>query len=150
VKPLRPDDRLSPHFVRSELWCPCGCGGVPRRPTIYALEMVRSQCGNRPIYPTSGFRCPTHNATIRYCKHCQLNSRVYSCEICGRETVQRSAKNSQHTHGNAVDFKVDGMTPQQVARVVERHVPAFATGGIGIYRTFIHCDIGPGPRRWSG
>ncbi len=76
----------------------------------------------------SGFRHPKYNLMLRKKGH-------------------QVARDSQHTHGNAVDF--------QIARVPVRKLHEWAKaqklGGVGIYLSsgFIHMDTGP-IRFWSG
>jgi uncharacterized protein YcbK (DUF882 family) len=77
---------------------------------------------NAPIYINSGYR------TI------QTNSHL-----------EGAAKNSMHLYGKALDFRVPGLTPMQIAQIAAK----FQAGGIGIYPTknFIHLDTG-GVRVW--
>lgn len=77
---------------------------------------------NGPIHVNSGYR------TI------QTNSRL-----------EGAAKNSMHLYGKALDFRVPGLTPMQIAKIAAK----FQAGGIGIYPTsnFIHLDTG-GVRVW--
>ena len=116
---------LSPHFSCAEFACHCGCGfTVPNRPLVDLLEKLRIEVG-KPIHILSGCRCRMHNRNIG------------------------GAKNSQHTLGNAADIKINGMTPDEVAHhasIVMNH-----GGGIGIYKSFNHVDVRPGPTaRWRG
>jgi len=51
--------------------------------------------------------------------------------------------NSQHLAGRAADVDARGaMTPFQLAQIAKT-IPAFAQGGIIIYRTFVHLDDRP-------
>ena len=79
---------------------------------------------NNPIIIHSGFR------TVEY------NNRL-----------KGSAKNSMHLYGKAVDFRVDGLSVKQLARLASY----FQAGGIGLYNEqgFIHLDTG-GIRVWYG
>jgi len=66
---------LSPHFSRREFACPC-CGWDNIHPSVVAmLEQMRAwlnvhyaRLGNMPLeyglFPTSGCRCPKHNAAV--------------------------------------------------------------------------------------
>ncbi|MBI4509282.1 MAG: DUF882 domain-containing protein [Deltaproteobacteria bacterium] len=76
----------------------------------------------------SGYRAPKYNLTLRKKGH----------EV---------ARNSQHVEGNAVDFRVPGVT----TRALHRFVRAQRLGGVGIYResAFVHADTGP-IRSWAG
>lgn len=119
----------SPNFSRRELDCRCGCTtpqGVAMNLAELArsLEDMRRQTG--PLNVTSGYRCPEHNR------------RVHGAEA------------SQHLQGIAADVMSRTLTPTTLKRAAEK-VPAFADGGIGTYKTWIHVDIRRGgPARWVG
>jgi uncharacterized protein YcbK (DUF882 family) len=95
---------------------------------IHNLQVIRDEV-KVPISITSGYRSPEHNAKVK------------------------GAKDSQHVKGTAVDFKVQGLTPKQVAVIVERLIKEgkIKQGGIGIYPSWVHYDIyfdGKNKRRW--
>lgn len=77
---------------------------------------------NGPIYVNSGYRTAKTNGHL-----------------------EGAAKNSMHLYGKAIDFRVPGLTPMQIAQIAAK----FQAGGIGIYPTsnFIHLDTG-GVRVW--
>jgi uncharacterized protein YcbK (DUF882 family) len=79
----------------------------------------------------SGFRHPKYNLMLRKKGH-------------------QVARDSQHTHGNAIDFTFPGMTVDQLHRL-HAWVKARHLGGVGIYPSsrFVHMDTGP-VRFWSG
>jgi uncharacterized protein YcbK (DUF882 family) len=60
-------------------------------------------------------------------------------------------KSSKHITGEAADFKIAGMTPKQVAAVIEKLIAAgkMEEGGIGIYSTWVHYDHRNVKARWS-
>ncbi|HEY5947738.1 MAG TPA: DUF882 domain-containing protein [Kofleriaceae bacterium] len=76
----------------------------------------------------SGFRHPKYNLMLRKKGH-------------------QVARDSQHTHGNAVDFVIPGVS---IAKLHE-WAKAQKLGGVGIYLTskFVHMDTGP-IRFWTG
>lgn len=76
----------------------------------------------------SGFRHPKFNLMLRKKGH-------------------QVARDSQHTHGNAVDFFIPRVTTQQL----HAWAKAQKLGGVGIYLEsgFVHMDTGP-IRFWSG
>jgi hypothetical protein len=76
----------------------------------------------------SGFRHPKYNLILRKKGH-------------------QVARDSQHTHGNAIDF----FLPQVTASVLEAWARAQKLGGVGLYPEsgFVHMDTGP-IRYWSG
>jgi uncharacterized protein YcbK (DUF882 family) len=76
----------------------------------------------------SGFRHPKYNLMLRKKGH-------------------QVARDSQHTHGDAIDFMIPGVSiPKLHAWAKAQHI-----GGVGIYLTsnFVHMDTGP-IRFWSG
>jgi len=89
------------------------------------LQVLRDEV-KKSIQITSGYRSPEHNAKVK------------------------GAKNSQHITGMAADIKVSGMTPKQVAEVIERLIAEkkMKEGGIGIYKTWLHYDIRNTKARW--
>lgn len=112
---------VSPHFKDTEFACKDGSGVVMIHPDLPPmLEKLRSKIG-KPIYITSGYRTPTYNAKVG------------------------GAKDSYHLRGMAVDIRVPGRTPQQVADAARK----LGFGGIGVYSTFTHVDVGP-VRSWKG
>ena len=92
---------------------------------IHNLQVIRDEV-KVPISITSGYRSPEHNAKVK------------------------GAKDSQHVKGTAVDFKVQGLTPKQVAPIVERLIKEgkIKQGGIGIYPSWVHYDIRGIKARW--
>jgi uncharacterized protein YcbK (DUF882 family) len=89
------------------------------------LQVLRDEV-KKSIQITSGYRSPEHNAKVK------------------------GAKNSMHVLGMAADIKVAGMTPKQVAEVIERLIAEkkMKEGGIGIYKTWLHYDIRNTKARW--
>jgi len=76
----------------------------------------------------SGFRAPKYNLMLRKKGH----------EV---------ARDSQHTHGNAVDFRLPGIPTKQLEAWARRQ----RLGGVGLYLQsgFVHMDTGP-IRYWDG
>jgi uncharacterized protein YcbK (DUF882 family) len=76
----------------------------------------------------SGFRHPKYNLILRKKGH-------------------QVARDSEHSHGNAVDFFVPGVP----AQALEAWARARRLGGVGLYPEsgFVHMDTGP-IRYWSG
>ena len=90
------------------------------------LQVLRDEV-KKPITVTSGYRNAAYNAKIG------------------------GAKASQHLTGKAADIKVSGMTPKEVAAVIEKLIAAgkMKEGGLGIYKTWIHYDWRLTKSRWS-
>jgi len=111
---------LSTHFWKHEFRCPCKkC----RRKKVlvdnlllFKLEMIRIECGDRPMTITSGNRCPGENKRIG------------------------GHPNSAHIptpKGKAIDTKIKGVKPIDIGLAAEK------IGGlrIGIAKTYCHLDV---------
>lgn len=114
--------RLSEHFSKKEFACK-HCGKITNiDPVLIAkLECLRAANGNKPIFVTSGYRCPVHNKNVG------------------------GAVNSQHMKGKAVDIYVK----ENMAELIKLADRIFAQGGMGVYKNFIHLDTSK-KRRWKG
>ena len=75
----------------------------------------------------SGFRAPKYNLMLR-------------------KKGRRVARKSEHTLGNAVDFRLPGVSTERLSTWARR----MKLGGVGYYRddNFIHVDTGP-VRYWA-
>ncbi len=103
---------LSKHFSRYEFRCKCGCGkDTIDAETLKLCELIREFVG-KPISPSSGYRCETHNRHVH------------------------GSKNSQHLYGRAVDLPV--RNPKSVFEMLcEIYPDKF---GVGLYQSFVHVD----------
>jgi murein L,D-transpeptidase YcbB/YkuD len=82
------------------------------------LEDVRVRCGHRPVTVNSGYRTAAHNRRVG------------------------GAANSYHIRGQAADIAVAGLLPSDAAEAAEWALfAAGLTGGIGLYRDFVHVDV---------
>lgn len=90
------------------------------------LQALRDEV-QKPITVLSGYRSPAHNLKIG------------------------GAKESFHVKGMASDLQVAGMTPSQLAEVIEKLIKEgkMKQGGIGIYPTFVHYDFRNKKIRWK-
>lgn len=122
-------DLLSPHFSVLELACRCGCGLVPDRGFVEALERLRVEVGfAMPV--SSGMRCPARNVR-----------------------VASTGPNGPHTVG-AVDVVVSGGRAVELVGAAIRQ----GWTGYGLRQhgphvgRFVHLDRlvpgGPHPRPW--
>lgn len=117
---------LSKYFSRSELECRgyqrgvgC-CNGLPddgmNAELMNKLDALR-EAVQRPVYVTSGYRCPIHNSKVSY------------------------ATLSFHTKGMAVDIYCDGMMVDELAD------KAVDIGFRGVERNYdmdyVHVDVRP-------
>ena len=118
--------RVATNFMLNEFQC-TGSGQVHDHVMLCEdllgrLQKLRTAIG-RPIIINSAFRCPERNRQVG------------------------GSPNSQHMLGKAVDIRVNGMTPAQVAAEAEK----IGFKGIGIYRNFVHLDTRTGANsRWNG
>lgn len=122
---------MTPHFLKRELQCKCGCGRLPQQSFMDKLERLRQRCGF-PMPVSSGFRCPEHNAK-----------------------VSSTGSWGPHTTGRAIDLAVSHSRALELVRA------ALSAGftGIGIKQhgagRFIHLDDlpdgekQPRPTIWS-
>jgi uncharacterized protein YcbK (DUF882 family) len=91
---------------------------------IGAAQQFKSDVAN----VVSGFRHPKYNLMLRKKGH-------------------QVARDSQHTHGNAVDFAIPGISTEKLHEWAKTQ----KLGGVGIYLSskFVHMDTGP-IRFWAG
>ena len=108
------------YFSKSELECSCGCGKADMDEYfMLTLDNLRESYGH-PIFLSSGYRCPEHNAAIG------------------------GVKGSYHTLGVAVDISIYGKYAYDLLKLI------FDMGfeGVGIAqkgpynKRFIHIDKG--------
>jgi uncharacterized protein YcbK (DUF882 family) len=95
---------------------------------IGVLESAAKNFKSDIVDVVSGFRHPKFNLMLRKKGH-------------------QVARDSQHTHGHAVDFFIPKVTTQQL----HAWAKAQKLGGVGLYLEsgFVHMDVGP-VRYWSG
>lgn len=111
--------QLTNNFKISEFHCKgtsCGCTETLHDTSLSAyLQLIRNHFG-KPVYITSGYRCPTHNASVG------------------------GVSSSQHVKGKAADFYISGITPLEIAQFAE----SIGILGIGCYDSshgnFVHID----------
>ena len=98
-------------------------------PRLLGVLVSAAQKFKSPVVDVvSGFRHPKFNLMLRKKGH-------------------QVARDSQHTHGDAVDFFIPGVTTQQLHAWAKSQ----KLGGVGLYLEsgFVHMDTGP-IRFWSG
>lgn len=117
--------QLTEHFNITEFHCKgsdCGCKETLHAPALSAhLQKIREHFG-KPLYITSGYRCKTHNAAVG------------------------GAANSRHTKGQAADFYIPGVEPEEIAKYAE----SIGILGIGLYDNFVHIDTREKKSFWYG
>jgi uncharacterized protein YcbK (DUF882 family) len=122
--------KLTENFSLSEFKCKDG-SEVPNEYLNNVIELAKNLQVLRdeikkPITINSAYRSPKYNAKVG------------------------GAKNSQHLVAKASDLRVSGITPKELANVIERLIKEgkMKQGGIGIYKTFTHYDIRGTKARW--
>jgi uncharacterized protein YcbK (DUF882 family) len=92
------------------------------------LTRVAQKFSAARIEVVSGYRSPKYNLMLRKKGH-------------------QVARTSQHTEGNAVDFRVRGVPTKRLLN----YVRSLRIGGVGYYphSQFVHSDTGP-IRYWKG
>lgn len=100
-------------------------------PNLFSkFYQIQSQLGlrNTEIQIVCGYRAPATNAAMR-------------------RRSRGVAKNSYHTRGQAIDFRIDAVSLSQVRKAAQ----ALNNGGVGYYprSNFVHIDTGP-VRTWRG
>ena len=122
------------HFKSSEFDCKDGTAypeeWFPRLVTLcVCLEQIRHELGGKPMTIISGFRTEPYN------------------QRCGGSTK------SQHLEGIAADIRVKGVTPQEIAVIIEGLIEngRCLEGGIGVYpsQNFVHYDFRGDKARWQ-
>ena len=124
--------QLTRNFHIDEFKCRDG-SDVPKE----YIENVRTLCENlqviretvdQPIRVISGYRTPDYNKKIK------------------------GAKKSQHMLAKAADIRIRGMSPRKVRAVIIGLIKKgqISSGGVGLYRTFVHYDIRGRNARWYG
>jgi uncharacterized protein YcbK (DUF882 family) len=118
----------SQYFKKAEYVCKCDglCdhSAVLCDALLIALDRLREILG-KPIIINSGVRCKAWNKSV------------------GGQT------NSYHMQCMAVDIRVEGVSPKDVAKAASK-IPEFAGGGIGTYKSFCHLDVRGHRSRWVG
>ena len=118
--------QLTTHFNITEFHCKgtsCGCKETLHDPALSAyLQRIRDHFG-KPLYITSGYRCPKHNAG-----------------------TANASTTSRHTKGQAADFTISGVKPAEIAKFAE----SIGILGIGLYDNFVHIDTREKKSFWFG
>ena len=117
--------QLSENFRLDEFKCKCGkCDPilVDDQLIIY-LQKIRDHFGKR-VNVNSGYRCEKHNADPKV----------------------GGSPSSHHVKGMAADIRVEGITPEEVARYAE----SIGIQRIGLYDTFVHIGSDSKKRFWLG
>ena len=116
--------KLSKNFTVKEFACSDGTDTVfISLALVNLLQKIRNHFGKAVII-NSAYRTEAHNKAIG------------------------GATYSQHKYGLAADIHINGVTPKEIAAYVETLMPS--SGGIGIYKSFVHVDVRQVKSRWNG
>lgn len=116
--------KLSKNFTVKEFACSDGTDTVfISLALVNLLQKIRGHFGKAVII-NSAYRTEAHNKSIG------------------------GATYSQHKYGLAADIHINGVTPKEIAAYVETLMPS--SGGIGIYKSFVHVDVRQVKSRWNG
>lgn len=116
--------KLSKNFTVKEFACSDGTDTVfISLALVNLLQKIRNHFGKAVII-NSAYRTEAHNKSIG------------------------GAAYSQHKYGLAADIHINGVTPKEIAAYVETLMPS--SGGIGIYKSFVHVDVRRVKSRWNG
>lgn len=116
--------KLSKNFTVKEFACSDGTDTVfISLALVNLLQKIRDHFGKAVII-NSAYRTEAHNKAIG------------------------GATYSQHKYGLAADIHINGVTPKEIAAYVETLMPS--SGGIGIYKNFVHVDVRRVKSRWNG
>lgn len=117
--------KLSEHFdteIDARFKCRC-CGKfIHNQQLVNELEIIRAVWG-KAVHIVSGTRCEAYN------------------KKCG------GARHSRHMTGEAVDLRVEDVSPYEVYQTLCRLYTDRC--GIGQYHTFTHFDVRDEKARWS-
>ena len=115
--------KLSKNFTVKEFACSDGTDTVfISLALVNLLQKIRNHFGKAVII-NSAYRTEAHNKSIG------------------------GATYSQHKYGLAADIHINGVTPKEIADYVETLMPS--SGGIGIYKSFVHVDVRRVKSRWN-
>ena len=116
--------KLSKNFTVKEFACSDGTDTVfISLALVNLLQKIRDHF-DKAVIINSAYRTEAHNKSIG------------------------GATYSQHKYGLAADIHINGVTPKEIAAYVETLLPA--SGGIGIYKSFVHIDVRRVKSRWNG
>ena len=116
--------KLSNNFMVSEFACKDGSDVIFIAPELVdVLQKIRDHFG-KAVNINSGYRTNFHNNRVG------------------------GAKQSQHLYGTAADIYISGVSPEDIAAYSETLLSG--TGGIGIYKNFVHVDVRRNKSRWNG
>lgn len=113
-----------PNFLVREFACNDGSDVVFISPDLVKiLQQIRDHF-KASVSINSGYRTPAYNKKVG------------------------GAAYSQHLYGMAADIVVKGVEPKKVYAFADSLLPY--SGGVGLYKTFVHVDVRKVKSRWNG
>lgn len=114
--------KVADNFLVNEFACKDGTDTIfIDLELVDVIQKIREHF-DKPVIITSGYRTEPYNKKVG------------------------GVNQSQHLYGRAVDIKINGVSPKEVAKFAETLLPK--SGGIGIYSTFTHIDVREKKARW--
>lgn len=118
------NNKLTENFRVREFSCNDGSDVVFVAPSLVEiLQKIRNHFG-KAVNINSAYRTPSYNKKVG------------------------GATYSQHLYGTAADIRINGVSPKYIASYAETLLPN--SGGIGIYKNFVHVDVRKDKSRWNG
>lgn len=115
--------QLAPNFKVREFACSDGTDTVFISPDLVeVLQKIRDHFG-KAVNINSGYRTEAKNKAVG------------------------GATYSQHKYGTAADISIKGVTPLEVAKYAHSLLPK--SGGVGLYKSFVHVDVRASKARWD-
>lgn len=122
--------KITEHFHWQEFFCHDGTEITPDElrdncaELADNLEVLRKELG-KPIFIISGYRTPEYNKAVGGAEH------------------------SMHLEAKAADIMTKYHTPREIHNAIRKLIKEkkMKNGGLGLYKTFVHYDIGTA-RRW--
>lgn len=118
------ETKIAKNFRAREFDCQgvgCCSSTLVDEKLVQYLQQIRDHFG-KPVHLTA-YRCKTHNAS-----------------------TPNAAPNSYHIYGQAADFHINGVTPEEIAKYAE----SIGVKGIGLYEDFVHIDTRTSKSFWYG
>lgn len=92
------------------------------------LDALREEL-DRPIHINSAYRSPAYDAAVY---------------------APRKAVDGEHRRNCAVDFRAEGVSPEECAAILRRYrAQGMFAGGIGVYNSFTHLDTRGSNADWD-
>lgn len=136
------NEKLTKHFLLYDFVCKC-CGGFQYSSIflkhLELLEQMRIKLGF-PLYINSGFRCYLHNK--------QVGGTDQSWHLIRLGAKDINRKFATDISPIWIKENNDDIFCNKINEIYKCAKELF--NGIGIYNSFIHCDLRPVKTEWNG